>query len=70
MIDTVKIKMMMKQVEVDQNTLARQCGLTNVTVCHIINNKVDPRLSNVQKIANALGFTLMDIVLPEVQNGN
>lgn len=69
MIDTAKINMMMKQNEIDQNIIARQTGLTNVTVCHIINNKVDPRLSSIQKICNVLGFTLMDIVLPEVSNG-
>lgn len=46
--------------------LEKQSGVSRATISTIVNNQaVDPKLSTLTKIGNALGLTLIDLLTPE-----
>jgi len=44
-----------------QKELSEITGISRQTICYFENNKRDPTLSNAIKLANCLGFYLLDL---------
>jgi DNA-binding XRE family transcriptional regulator len=51
-----------KAVGLTQAALANKAGIRTSTVCNIENGKIDPRLSTVKVLADALGVDVDDLV--------
>lgn len=51
-----------KAAGLTQAALAHKAGTRTSTVCNIENGKIDPRLSTVKALADALGLDLDDLV--------
>lgn len=67
-INTEELKLKLNRKNISQSVLADKAGITRASMNGLLNNKRDPRLSEVQSICKALKLTdkeKLDIFLDE-----
>ena len=60
----LKIKEALKKRCLKQNDLAERLGINRVSLCRLLSDKNDMRISTIQKIADAIGCDLAEFFTP------
>ena len=58
------IKETLKQRGLTQNELAERLGINRVSLCRLLSDKNDMRISTIQKIADAIGCDVAEFFTP------
>lgn len=61
-----KVVALRKQLNMKQTTLAQKAGLANSTVCDIEKDRYLPSVRTLEKLANALGVTLAELLSEDI----
>ena len=59
------IKETLKQKGLTQNDLADRLGINRVSLCRLLSDKNDMRISTIKKIADAIGCDVAEFFTPE-----
>ena len=60
----LQIKETLKQKGLKQNDLAERLGINRVSLCRLLSDKNDMRISTIKKIADAIGCDLAEFFTP------
>ena len=61
----LQIKETLKKRGLTQNELADRLGINRVSLCRLLSDKNDIRISTIKKIAEAIGCDVSEFFLPE-----
>ena len=61
----LQIKEILKQRGLKQNDLAERLGINRVSLCRLLSDKNDMRISTIKKIADAIGCDVSEFFTPE-----
>ena len=61
-LDTEKIRELMKKKEKTQQQIADAMGMSQPSFAAVLSGKFDPKLSTIERIANALGVNVATIL--------
>ena len=59
------IKEVLKQRGLKQNELAERLGINRVSLCRLLSDKNDMRISTIRKIADAIGCDVAEFFTPD-----
>lgn len=66
----MRFKSVLKKYNVTQNDLAVRLDINRVSVCRLLNDDNDIRLSTLHKLANAIGCTVAELVSDDVTDAD
>ena len=64
----LQIKETLKQRGLTQNELAERLGINRVSLCRLLSDKNDMRISTIKKIADAIGCDVSEFFTPAEHN--
>ena len=66
----LQIKETLKQRGLTQNDLAERLGINRVSLCRLLSDKNDMRISTIKKIADAIGCDVAEFFTPVEKEDN